>query len=133
MPAKDLYHDNVVRALIKAGWSILGEQVRLIIGGRRLWIDIQAFKDGVTILVEVKSFPTNQSQVDFLADAIGKYALYSAALEYYNIGISLNMAAPDWAYEGILSETIGRQVIGKLGIKLIVFDPEREEITRWTT
>jgi hypothetical protein len=30
MPAKDRYHDTVVRALRKDGWTILGEQVDLM-------------------------------------------------------------------------------------------------------
>ena len=53
MPAKDRYHDVVVRALAKAGWTILEEQVALSMPTRRVWIDIRASKgtDNVSILV----------------------------------------------------------------------------------
>jgi hypothetical protein len=38
MPAKDRYHDVVVRALRKAGWTILEEQVALSMPRRRVEI-----------------------------------------------------------------------------------------------
>ena len=41
------------------------------------------------------------------------------------------MAVPLAAYEGVLSEEIGQLAIGKLGIRLIVFDPKRQEIVKW--
>jgi len=41
------------------------------------------------------------------------------------------MAVPTAAYEGILSEEIGRQVVLRAGIKLLIFDPEAERITGW--
>ena len=40
MPAKDRYHDTVVRALQKDGWTILDEQVGLFVPSRRLWEEI---------------------------------------------------------------------------------------------
>jgi ribulose bisphosphate carboxylase small subunit len=74
MPAKDRYHDTVVRALIKDGWTIASEQVRLRVPGRRLWVDIRAVKAdaSVSILVEVKGFENAPSQVEYLAGAVGK-------------------------------------------------------------
>jgi XisH protein len=58
MPAKDRYHDVVVRALQKDGWTILAEQVALSMPTRRVWIDIRASKNAgaIAILVEVKGF-----------------------------------------------------------------------------
>jgi hypothetical protein len=58
MPAKDRYHDTVVRALVKDGWSITGEQVELVADERRVWVDIEAAKEveALIILVEVKGF-----------------------------------------------------------------------------
>ena len=58
MPAKDKYHDTVVIALEKAGWTIADEQILLAIDNRHLWVDIQASKEDEArvILVEVKGF-----------------------------------------------------------------------------
>jgi hypothetical protein len=133
VPAKDLHHDSVVRALIKGGWRIISEQVAIILGERRLWIDIEAANtsDHRVILVEVKSFENMPSPVEHWAIAVGKYCLYRAALEYGAVEAPLFMAIPVAAYRGIVGEDIGRQVTAREGISLLVFDPQREEIIEW--
>jgi hypothetical protein len=133
MPAKDRYHADVVRALIKDGWTITDEQVAVILGERRLWIDIEAVKASqrLAILVEVKGFEHMPSPVDVSADAVGRYVLYRAALDYGEVDTPLFLAVPTAAYEGILNEDIGRQAIAKAGMNLIIFDPLKEEISLW--
>ncbi len=71
------------------------------------------------------------SPVDYLADAVGKYVLYRATLDYLEIDLPLYMAVPTAAFEGILSEKIGQQTMQKAAVRLIVFDPKTEEIVRW--
>jgi Holliday junction resolvase-like predicted endonuclease len=133
VPAKDRYHDVVVRALQKDGWTIIAEQIALSMPARRLWIDIRAQKEAqnALILVEVKGFETLASAVAYLADAIGQCVLYQAILEYVGITDPLYMAVPAAAFAGILGEEIGRQAIRKAQIRVIVFDAEQEEIVRW--
>jgi XisH protein len=133
VPAKDRYHDVVVRALQKDGWTIMAEQIALSMPARRLWIDIRAQKEAqnALILVEVKGFETLASAVAYLADAIGQCVLYQAILEYVGITDPLYMAVPAAAFAGILGEEIGRQAIRKAQIRVIVFDVEQEEIVRW--
>jgi hypothetical protein len=133
VPAKDRYHDVVVRALQKDGWTIVAEQIALSMPARRLWIDIRAQKEAqnALILVEVKGFETLASAVAYLADAIGQCVLYQAILEYVGITDPLYMAVPAAAFAGILGEEIGRQAIRKAQIRVIVFDAEQEEIVRW--
>jgi hypothetical protein len=131
VPIKDILHDAFVRALIKAGGTILNEQVLIKIPKRRLWVDIRALRNGLRILIEVKSFGYDGTSIAYLASAIGKYLLYQAVLEHIGNDTPLFLAVPTFAYEGILSETIGQVVIQKAKVKLIVFDPEREEITQW--
>ena len=133
MPAKGRYHDAVVHALTKAGWIVTAEQVAVILGERRLWIDLEAAKmsERLAILVEVKGFEKMPSPVDYLADAVGKYVLYRAALDYGGVTTPLFLAVPTAAYKGILSEDIGQQVISKADVNLIVFDPVEEEIVLW--
>lgn len=41
------------------------------------------------------------------------------------------MAVPEAAYPGILSEEIGKQTLKHNNVRLLVFDPDREEIVRW--
>lgn len=133
MPAKDRYHDTVVRALVKAGWAIVAEQRLVVLGERRLWIDIEAAKgtERLAILVEVKGFENMRSPVDYLAEAVGKYVLYRAALNYGGVATPLFLAVPMAAYNGILGEDIGRQAVATAGISLMVFDPIVEDIILW--
>lgn len=134
MPAKDKYHDVVIRALQKDGWSIDAEQYVLIVEKRVLWIDllISNMKNQQALLIEVKSF-TSASQVEDLANAIGKYFLYSAILNNDNVDLELFIAIPEKAYEGIFSERLGEIVLEKLNLPIAVYNPETEVITRWIT
>jgi hypothetical protein len=133
LPAKDRYHDTVLSSLRKAGWTITSEQVALVVKKRRLWIDIRAEKDSeaLAILVEVKGFENTPSPVEYLANAAGKYSMYLGALDYLESTLPLYMAVPLSAYNGILSEEIGKQTLRRVGMRLIVFDSEREEIVQW--
>jgi hypothetical protein len=132
MPAKDRYHDNLVHALIKDNWTITGQQYTIVLPERFLWIDIRAEKaaQNQAIFVELKGFEA-VSQIEYLASAVGKYLLYQEALELLHNSDPLYMAVPIAAYQGILSETIGQRLINRLGMRLIAFNPKREEIVRW--
>lgn len=133
MPAKDRYHDTVVRSLEKDGWIIEAQQVLVTLEGRWLWIDMQAVKtvENRSILVEVKGFQNMASPVDYLAAAVGKYVLYRAVLDYLEIETQLYMAVPIDAYYGILSEEIGLQVVQRTQIHLMTFDPDQEAVVKW--
>ncbi|AFY35937.1 element excision factor XisH family protein [Calothrix sp. PCC 7507] len=63
MPAKDLYHNAVIQALVADGWTITNDPLYLAYGGRELYIDIGAEKVTIAaqrgnekIAVEIKSF-----------------------------------------------------------------------------
>jgi hypothetical protein len=131
VPAKDRHHDAVVRALEKAGWTVTSEQVLFILANRHIWMDLQAERDGNVIFVEIKGFENMASPVDYLAGAIGKYVLYQAALDYFELSSPLYLAVPDHAVSGILGEVIGQEVIRNAQVKLAVFSPEYEEMVQW--
>src|SRR5207249_748399 len=78
LPAKDRYHDTVVRALVKDGWTVTHHQFNLDVEERSLWVDIRAVKEArsLVILVEVKGFENMASAIRYLASAIGQYVLY---------------------------------------------------------
>ena len=135
MPAKDRYHDAVKRALVKDGWMITGEQVKLRIGNRRLWVDLQATypNENRIVLIEVKGFESSASPVEALESAVGQYVVYQATLDARGLDIPLYLAAPDAAYFGILEETLGQAVRQTVSIKLIVFEPLSEEVLIWVS
>ncbi len=85
MPAKDIYHDTVKKALIKDGWKITAENLHLPWGGRDTFVDIAAEKifvaekEGRKIAVEVKSF-IGKSDISELEKAIGQFIIYRLAM-----------------------------------------------------
>jgi hypothetical protein len=133
LPAKDYHHDTVIRALVKDGWTITGEQIKIIVEDRNLFIDIEASRasDNQMALIEVKELDAVSSPIDALASAIGKYFLYRVALKDAGVIIPLYLAVSEAAYQGILREKIGQLSILEGNISLVVFDPNREEVLRW--
>jgi hypothetical protein len=113
MPAKDLYHDNVKRALEKDGWTINAQQIFIKLPERRFWIDMEAElqRENRRIFVEVKSFKNVPSPVESLAASIGKYLIYRVALDRLSIATPLWLAIPQSAFRGIFSQPIGQAVI----------------------
>lgn len=86
MPAKDLYHDIVVQALIADSWEITDDPFVLSYGGRELYVDLGAEKRAIAarkgnqkIAVEIKSF-LKPSQIRDLEEAVGQYGVYQSIL-----------------------------------------------------
>ena len=67
MPAKDIYHDSVRNALVKDGWVITHDPLRLKWGVKDMYVDLgaeqlmTAEKEGRQIAVEVKSLSVRLS------------------------------------------------------------------------
>ncbi len=133
MPAKDRYHDAVKRAFIKEGWIILDDQYFIGTETRQLWVDlhIQDKTGERRLLVEVKSFLAGESVVENLANAIGKYQIYEAAIALRKLQLPLYLAIPIHTFEGIFNEDIVQELTRKIKVRLIVYDPEKEVIVRW--
>lgn len=76
MPSKDIYHETVKNSLIKDGWAITHDPLKLGLGKRRLYVDlgaeklIAAQKGTAKIAVEVKSF-VGASEIEDLEKALG--------------------------------------------------------------
>jgi hypothetical protein len=133
LPALDHYHNTVKRALVKDGWRITDDPYTVAVPGRFLYIDLRAEKASarLSILIEIKGFE-GQAKVEALALAVGKYTLYQTALKIADIADPLYLAIPRAAFNGIISEPLGRQYVEHHNVQLLVFDPETEEIIQWT-
>jgi hypothetical protein len=132
MPAKDKYHDTVKRALLKAGWRILGEQLYLSDNQRHVWIDLRAQQsDNPVLLIEIKGFEGNSSPIDALMAAIGQCVIYKAMIDYLERIELLYLAVPTAAYGGVFQTPVAQQALKNLGVRLMVFDPETEEVILW--
>ena len=136
MPAKDIYHDRVKKALEKDGWTITNDPFKLKWGFRELFVDLGATKlvaaerGEQKIAVEIKSF-VSLSQVSDLETALGQYIVYLNILEEVENDRLLYLAIRQATYQEIFSEAIGALVIRKNSLRLLVFDPAKEEIVQW--
>ena len=69
MSAKDLYHNNVRNALVKAGWTITHDPYTMTFGQKDAFVDlgaermIGAEKGSEKIAVEIKSFKAHPTFV----------------------------------------------------------------------
>jgi len=116
MPAKDIYHDTVKRALIKDGWTITRDALVLRWGGQEVFVDLGAEcllvakKGRQEIAVEVKSF-VGKSKIDDLEKALGQYMLYHIILEERKSDRVLYLAVHEQAFRDIFEEAIGELVL----------------------
>ena len=100
MPARDRYHDCVRNALIKDGWVITHDPLRLPWGKKDLYVDLGASsslaaeKGERRIAVEIKSF-LGKSEIDDLEKALGQFALYRSVLARREPDRTLFLAVPD--------------------------------------
>lgn len=133
MPAKDHYHDTVVRALSKDGWIVTDEQFTLVLDTRHLWVDLRAEnrKGDKIVLIEIKGFETKGSIIEYLMLALGQYVLYNEVVKANRLADDLYLAIPVAAYESIFAEDAGKYAIMGGGLQLLVFDPATEEIILW--
>ena len=138
MPAKDIYHDTVKKALIKDGWTITNDPLSLKIGKKDIFIDIAAEKllvaekQGQKIAVEVKSF-VGTSEIEDLKNALGQYILYEKILKFQLSERLLYLAIRKAIFNRLFTEEIGQILLEDNTLKIIVFDPEEEVITKWIT
>ena len=136
MPAKDIYHDTVKRALQKDGWIITHDPFPLQIGRKRLSADlgaerlINAEKGTQKIVVEVKSF-VGRSDVKDLEQALGQYILYRQVLNEMGIDRNLYLAISQPIFNSVFTIELGQVLLKNQIIKLIVFDDQSEAIVQW--
>ena len=136
MPAKDIYHNTVKKALIRDGWIITDDPLILSIGKKDVFVDlgaeklIAAEKENQKIAVEIKSF-IGRSQVNDLENALGQYILYYEIILENQENRLLFLALKKSAYEEIFEEPIGKILLKRKLIKLLVFDEKKEVILQW--
>ena len=136
MPARDIYHDLVKRALIKEGWTITHDPYPLKFGDEDLYVDLGAEApmaaelNGRKIAVEVKSFVGRSPMTD-LERALGQFSLYGFLIEREDPARKLYLAIRADVHLAVFDPAPARDLIAARDIRLIVFDSEQEVITRW--
>jgi len=136
MPARDIYHDAVKRALTKDGWTITHDPFRLQWGPKDLYVDLgaedllAATQGGRKIAVEVKSF-VGPSVVTDLENALGQYILYHDIMAHTEPDRALYLAIRRTIFLDLFTEPIGKVLLDNRRLSLIVFDPRTEVIVQW--
>jgi hypothetical protein len=136
MPAKDIYHDAVVAALTKDGWTITHDPLRLQMGKRDAYVDLgaerllAAEKEGRKIGVEVKSF-VGASVLRDLEQALGQFTLYETIMTRVEPDRKLYLALRADVYDSLFEEPLGKALLEDSRIRLMAFEPLTEEIVKW--
>lgn len=136
VPAKDIYHDSLKNALIKDGWTITHDPLRLKWGVKDMYVDlgaerlITAEKTGRKIAVEIKSF-VGASELRDLENAMGQYFVYRAVMARTEPDRTLYLAVHKEVFLDIFEEPLGSLLIEDYGVPLVVFDLETQEIIKW--
>jgi hypothetical protein len=136
MPQQDLYHQVVKNALIKDGWTITDDPLRIEYKGTRVYADLGAEKVLAAergprkIVVEIKMF-TSSSPLSELEKAIGQYGIYRTFLKRLSPERELFLAIAEDVFQDFLSKPAIQDVITDHEMRLLVFQPETEEVTQW--
>lgn len=87
------------------------------------------YKDTLNSVDSLKRDTVNQ----FLTkeEALGQYILYSSILEEIEPQRFLYLAVPIVIFRDLFSETICQLLLKKTLVRLIVFDPQKKELSEW--
>jgi hypothetical protein len=136
MPPKDLFHDAVKRALEKDGWTITREQMPLSFELGDMYIDIgaekivEAQRGSDKIAVEIKSF-VRASVISEFHTALGQFLNYKFALSEQEPERELYLAVPIDTYSSFFTIRLVQSAIKTYALKLIIYNPNLEEIVQW--
>jgi len=136
MSAKDLFHNEVKRALEKADWTITHDPLELEWEEVRVKIDLAAEKliaaqrAETKIAIEIKSF-ISPSPINEFHTALGQFLNYRLLLETQDSDRQLYLAIPIDTYISFFQSIFAQTTIQRYQLKLIVYNPITEEIVTW--
>lgn len=136
MPARDVVHQVVKRALQKEDWIITHDPLFISLAQVEMFVDlgaekvIAAEKQGRKIAVEIKSFLGSSTITEFYM-ALGKFNSYQLVLELQQPERILYLAVPVAVYDEFFQLEFGQLAIRRYQLRLIVYDAESEVIVQW--
>lgn len=137
MPARDLFHNAVCTALQKDGWTITNDPLFIEVQEIEFYIDLgaervllAAQKSGQQIAVEIKSFIGASEITDFY-HALGQTLTYRSALEISQPERTLYLAISQEVYDDFFTHPFIQRVVAQNRIKLLIFDPNKQEVLLW--
>lgn len=136
MPAKDMFHDLVKRALQQDGWVITHDPLFIEWGEAEIYVDLgaekllAAEKGQQKIAVEVKSFLAPSVMSEFHT-AVGQYIDYRTVLEAEEPERRLYLAISNDVYQSFFQRPFAQRVVENNRIALLVYHIRQEAIVRW--
>ena len=136
MPALDKAHQAAKNALIKDGWTVTSDPLRLRYAGVDLYIDlaaeqvIAAEKGKRKIAVEIKMF-AGKSDMRDLHNAVGQFVVYRDVLQKIEPDREMFLAVPETVRQDMFESGIGALVLESEIKRALSFDAETEEVVQW--
>ncbi|NEO60188.1 MAG: fatty-acid oxidation protein subunit alpha [Moorea sp. SIO4G2] len=136
MAARDTFHEAVKSALQKDGWCITHDPLYINFAEVEIYIDlgaerlIAAEKDEAKIAVEIKTF-LKPSAISEFHTVLGQFLNYRFALKAEDPDRFLYLAIPLEIYETFFARRFVQLITQEYQLKLIVFEPTKEEIVQW--
>lgn len=136
MAARDKIHDAVKDALIKDGWTITHDPLRLEYESKHVEIDLGAEKlvaaerGTEKIAVEIKSFLGRSKLQDFKL-LLGQYHIYAALIKKVAPIYNLLIAVDEETYTYDFDHPIIQLLLSQQQIPLVVIDTETREVRQW--
>ncbi len=136
MPARDIYHEVVKKALIRNGWTVTHDPYRLAVAETNLYADLgaerilAAEKAEEKIAVEIKSFIGPSPMTD-LERAIGQFTVYRTVMATTEPDRVLYLAIRQKTLRDVFEKSLGKLLLAEHLVRLITFDPEEETIVKW--
>ena len=134
MSLLEIYYNKVKSALIKDGWTITHDPLRLFWDGLERKTELEpvlgAEKAGQLIAITIGSF-VGPSDVSDLERALGQYLMYRLALKQQQSGYVLYLAVSEETWYNVFSEPIGKLALERM--RLLVFSSPDSAIQRWVS
>ncbi len=136
MPQQDAYHKHVRNPVEKVGWTITHDPLTIRLEDVKFYVDLAAEKtiesegEARKVAIEIKVF----GGLSFLNDfekSVGQYLIYKQFLGDLFPERILFLAVSTDVFEESFSLPSIQAVVARQEIKLLVFNPETEEITKW--
>lgn len=136
MAADDRIKPAVVAALVKDGWTITHDPLRIKYGGVRGEIDLgaerllAAERGAERIAVEIKSFIGPSPVADF-QQALGQFGLYHALLKRLDPGRTLFLAVDQSTHSDLFSREGIQAAVADFAVPVLVVALPTESVSAW--
>jgi hypothetical protein len=136
MSKQDAYHSQVRKALENDGWTVTHDPFTIRLEDVKFYVDLAAEKTIKTgeetrkVAIEIKVFG-GLSFLNEFEKALGQYLIYKQFLDDLFPERILFLAIADDVFEESFSLPSIKAVVSRQAMKLLIFNPEREEIIKW--